>query len=73
MDKSNFTKQLSLLIFIVFFTFSCSKDNELEKTEILSNEYFVELLAIKEIASGIQFPIEGSSSLKSTESIKQKV
>jgi Spi protease inhibitor/Peptidase C10 family len=66
MEKQNLAKLLSLLVFFVFLTFSCSKDNELEKTEILFDKYFVELSAINEIASGIHFPIEGSSSLKST-------
>jgi len=72
MEKQNLAKLVSLLIFVVFLTFSCSKDNELEKTEILSDEYFVELSAINEIASGIHFPIEGSSSLKSTEQHQTK-
>ena len=67
MSKLNFSKQLSLLIFVVLFTFSCSKDNELEKTKFLANENFMELSTIKEIASNINFPVkEDSSSLKST-------
>jgi len=65
--SKHFSKQFSLLIFVILFVYSCSKDNELEKTKVFTNENFVELSTIKEIACSIKFPFgKDGSSLKST-------
>jgi len=56
MKKIKKTKQLSILIVALLFTFSCTKDQELEKTNSLANENFVELAQIIDIASSISFP-----------------
>lgn len=54
--------------------FSCSKDSELKNTKILSHENFVELSTIKEIASGIIFPVENDSlNLKATTTLTKSV
>lgn len=58
--------QLPLLILLICFTISCSKEGELQTAEILSNENYVDLSSITEIASDILFPKEGISDLKST-------
>ncbi len=66
MEKSKSIKQILLFLFIVVFSFSCSKENELETTELSSNNYFMELSTIEDIANGIYFPSDDGSNLKST-------
>ena len=66
MEKSKSIKQLKLFTLIVVFSFSCSREDGLETTEVYSNKYFVELSTIEGIATGIYFPSDGNSSLKST-------
>lgn len=49
-------KQVKLCVFFILLTlFSCSDDNELVNTNFKTNENFVELSKIKEIAEGIPF------------------
>lgn len=66
MEKSKSIKQLLLFTFIIIFSFSCSREDGLETTEVSSNEYFVEFSTIEGIANGIYFPSDGNSGLKST-------
>ncbi len=56
MKKLKKAKQLSILIVALLFTFSCTKDQELEKINSLANENFVELSQARDIASSISFP-----------------
>jgi hypothetical protein len=60
MIKIKFINQLSSLILVVVFLFSCTKDNDLEKDKFQSSENFVELSVIKDIAGGISYPSEKS-------------
>lgn len=67
MKKTIVAKLFSVLFLSLLITYSCSKGNDSEMTELSSNDYFVELSAIEDIANGIYFPTDGSSNLKSTE------
>lgn len=65
MKKIKHTNWLVILIFISLFIFSCSKDNDLELTNISTQENFVELSLVKEIANNIPFTSKKESLKKS--------
>jgi len=53
-------------LFTILFATSCTQEGELEKSRYLFNEYSVDRSEIEAIASGIKFPMDESSNLKST-------
>lgn len=58
-------KHFLMLFLAVIVAYSCSQEDELE-SRYFSNDHFVELSVIEDIANGIYFPTDGSSGLKST-------
>jgi len=64
MKKLLFPKHV-LLFLVLFIVYSCSQEDELESPSF-SNDCFVELSVVEEIANGIYFPTDSSSKLKST-------
>jgi hypothetical protein len=67
MRHLSFTKQFTIMLLALIIPFSCTEDDEQDPPQYLSDDYYVDLSIIEEIASDIYFPNDGSSSLKSTE------
>jgi hypothetical protein len=71
MQKIEQTKRLVFYVFILLLIFSCSKDNDIENSNIYTEqfeEYFVDLSQAKEIAEGIFFKNKTNSTTASKSS-----
>lgn len=71
MKEAKQTKRLVFLIFVLLLIFSCSKEHEIEDTNINLQENFVDLFQAKEIAGEIYFENKtNSSKLKQSDNSK---
>lgn len=63
-------KQSVILILILIALFSCSKEDQIENSNINVQENFVELAQVKEIANGINFETKNNSTASKGTNIK---
>ena len=64
--SKNIIKHLSILVIALLLIFSCSKNKELEKTNFHTNESFVDVSQVNDIAGSLLFPINDMKNNKTT-------